>query len=64
LESTHTPHGTQRGQGRGRTRRGGSSSGSTLPQDAHLTLTVTGGGVRVGRPFGARWRSPVRGSAR
>jgi hypothetical protein len=23
-----------------------------------------GGGVRVGRPFGARWRSPVRGSAR
>ncbi len=23
-----------------------------------------GGGVRVGRPFGERWRSPVRGSAR
>ncbi len=25
---------------------------------------VTGGGVRIGRPVGARWRSPVRGSAR
>jgi hypothetical protein len=25
---------------------------------------TTAGEVRVGRPFGARWRSPVRGSAR
>ena len=62
--------------GPGRTPMSGNNSGRRQPGNSAVPSTVGRlrvdgfwirdyrGGVRVGRPVGARWRSPVRGSAR